>query len=72
MIFTKNPIRRIPVMDSEGQLLGQISRRDVLVAIESIRDNPRFFGSKEKEFYPPSSEDSRGVDSAMKTARGKK
>jgi CBS domain-containing protein len=72
MIFAKNQIRRIPVMDSEGQLLGQISRRDVLVAIESIRDNPRFFGSKEEETYPPSSEDSRGVDSAMRTARGKK
>lgn len=72
MIFTKNPIRRIPVMDGNGQLLGQISRRDVLVAIESIRDNPRLFGTIEEESYPPSSEDSRGVDSAMRTARGKR
>ena len=72
MIFTKNPIRRIPVMDGKGQLLGQISRRDVLVAIESIRDNPRLFGAREEESYPPSSEDGRGVDSAMRTARGKK
>lgn len=71
-VFMKNPIRRVPVMDAEGHLLGQISRRDVLVAIETMRDNPRLFGSKEEEFYPPSAEDSPGVDSAMRRARGKK
>ncbi len=70
-MFTKNPIRRIPVMDETGQLLGQISRRDVLVAIESIRDNPRLFGAAEKKITPPSSEDGIGVDSAIKFARGK-
>ena len=70
--FIENPIRRLPVMDANGQLLGLISRRDVLVAIESIHDNPRFYGARQEEYYPPSSEDARGVTSAMRDARGKK
>jgi CBS domain-containing protein len=70
-LFTKNPIRRIPVMDKGGQLLGLISRRDVLVAIESIRGNTRLYGAKEETSLPPSSEDGIGVDSAIKYARGK-
>lgn len=70
--FIRNPIRRLPVMDGKGQLLGQISRRDVLVAIESMHDNPRFYGAKEEEYYPPSSEDARGVDSAIRDARGRR
>jgi CBS domain-containing protein len=70
--FMKNPIRRIPVMDDTGQLLGQISRKDVLVSIESMREDSRLFGRKEKEYHPPSAEDARGVDSAMRDARNRK
>lgn len=70
--FMKNPIRRIPVMDEKGQLLGQISRRDVLVGIQSMRDDSRLFGSKEKVHAPPSADDARGVDSAMRDARHRK
>jgi CBS domain-containing protein len=70
-MFTKNPIRRIPVMDEKGRLLGLVSRRDVLVAIESIHDNPRLYGAKEETTTPPSSEDGIGVDSAIKFARSK-
>ncbi len=29
-IFLKNPFRRLPIVDDEGRLLGQISRRDIL------------------------------------------
>jgi CBS domain-containing protein len=71
-IFLKNPIRRIPVMDRKGQLLGQISRRDMLVVIESLRDDTRLFGNKEVESRPPSADDARGVDSAMRDARNRK
>jgi CBS domain-containing protein len=70
-MFMKNPIRRFPVMDEKGQLLGQISRRDVLVAIESMRDDTRLFGAAEEEFHPPSADDARGVSSAMRDAHGK-
>jgi CBS domain-containing protein len=70
--FMKNPVRRIPVMDEKGQLLGQISRRDVLVNIETMRDDSRLFGAKETQDYPPSADDARGVDSAMRDARTRK
>jgi hypothetical protein len=59
-------------MDKTGQLLGQISRRDILVRIESMREDSRLFGAKEKDYRPPSAEDARGVDSAMRDARTKK
>ncbi len=35
--FLAKPIRRLPVVDKNGHLVGQISRRDVLEAIESIQ-----------------------------------
>ena len=35
--FIDNPYKRYPVVDAEGQLVGQISRADVLRAIEKIR-----------------------------------
>ena len=34
-----------------------------------MRDNPRLYGTKEEEYYPPSAEDARGVTSAMRDAR---
>ena len=36
-IFTTRPFRRLPVVDKEGRLVGQISRRDVLRAIQIMR-----------------------------------
>lgn len=70
--FLAKPIRRLPVVDKNGHLVGQISRRDVLEAIESIRDNTYLYGQKDEEIRPPSSDESRGVDSAMKSARARK
>ncbi len=70
--FLAKPNRRLPVMDEGGQLVGQISRRDVLKAIESMRENRYLYGTKEEESYPPSADDARGVDSAMKSARARK
>lgn len=38
-LFTKHPFRRLPVVD-DGQLIGQISRRDVLEAIYKLCAEP--------------------------------
>jgi CBS domain containing-hemolysin-like protein len=64
--FLNNSYRRIPVKDEEGHIIGQISRRDLLLAFESMRDNPRLYGAKEERHEL---EDSPGVDTAMKMAR---
>ncbi len=37
MYFRDKPVRRFPVVDPGGQLVGQVSRRDVLKGIEEIR-----------------------------------
>jgi CBS-domain-containing membrane protein len=37
-IFLTRPIRRIPVVDEQGKLLGQISRRDLLAAASRVFD----------------------------------
>jgi predicted transcriptional regulator len=37
LYFRDKPVRRFPVADSEGQLLGQVSRRDVLRGIDEMR-----------------------------------
>jgi len=37
--FLQNHFRRLPVVDRNGRLLGQVSRRDVLAVIESMRDD---------------------------------
>jgi CBS-domain-containing membrane protein len=66
-LFLRSPFRRVPVMDESGRLAGQISRRDVLSAIDSIRDNSYLFGSAE---FKVAVEDAvGGVDSAMRRAR---
>ena len=65
--FISRPYRRLPVVDEAGRVIGQVSRRDALVAIESMRDNSFLYGTKDRR--PP---DGPGVDSAMRIARGKK
>ena len=39
-LFLTRSYRKLPVVDRDGRLIGQVSRRDILVAIESARDNP--------------------------------
>jgi CBS-domain-containing membrane protein len=63
--FMDNCYRRIPVTDENGRVIGQVSRRDVLLAFESMRDNPRLYGTKDKRLDL----EEGGVDSAMKRAR---
>ena len=66
-LFLRSPFRRLPVIDEDGHLVGQISRRDVLSAIDSIRDNSYLWGSAELKVAV---EDAMGgVDSAMRRAR---
>jgi CBS domain-containing protein len=65
-LFLTRTYRRLPVVDETGRIVGQVSRRDVLVAIESIRDNSYLYGSR--EHYPV---EQPGVASAMWVARGR-
>lgn len=40
--FLNNAVRRLPVVDATGRLLGQISRRDLLRALDSVmRSSPQ-------------------------------
>lgn len=40
-LFTTRPIRRLPVIDDDGKVVGQISRRDLLsVAVDVWNDAP--------------------------------
>ena len=64
--FLGKAYRKLPVVDDQGRVIGQLSRRDALRAIESIRDNSYLYGSKER--HPP---EGGGVDSAMRIARGR-
>ena len=66
--FLDRPYRRLPVVDDDGELVGQISRRDALRAIESIRENSFLYGSKEQSLKDD--DGMSGVDSAMRVARG--
>ena len=66
-VFLTKPFRKLPVVDDQGRVIGQVSRRDTLEAFESSRDNPRLYGTKDER--PP---DAAGVDSAMKIARGRR
>ncbi len=65
-IFLGKPYRRLPVLDANGKLLGQISRRDVLRAIDNMRENPYLYGSKDQHL---DLEEGGGVHSAMRRAR---
>ncbi|HJN44976.1 MAG: hypothetical protein CL477_07340 [Acidobacteria bacterium] len=66
-IFLTRSFRKLPVVDGDGRVVGQVSRRDMLVAIESSRDNPRLYGVKDQR---PT--DDAGVDSAMRSARSQR
>ncbi len=40
-VFLTRSYRKLPVVDRDGRVIGQVSRRDILVAIESARDSLR-------------------------------
>jgi CBS domain-containing protein len=65
--FLASPYRRLPVVDAEGRLLGQVSRRDALAAVDAIRDNSYLYGSRDQ--HPPDEDDAGGVATAMRRAR---
>ena len=64
--FLDRPFRKLPVVDSDGRVMGQVSRRDILRAIDSAKDNPFLYGTKEQR-----PQETGGVHSAMERARGK-
>ena len=64
--FLGRPYRRFPVVDDDGRVLGQISRRDILRAILEMRDNTYLYGSEDRGV---DLEETFGVDSAMRLAR---
>jgi len=66
-IFLTRSFRKLPVVDDDGRVVGQVSRRDVLTAIESNRDNSRLYGEADR-----TAPDGSGVDSAMRVARDRK
>jgi CBS-domain-containing membrane protein len=66
--FMDNCYRRIPVKDEAGRIVGQVSRRDILLAFESMRDNPRLYGTEDKRL---DLDERPGVDRAMRRARSK-
>jgi predicted transcriptional regulator len=65
-LFLSRPFRKLPVVDSDGRVLGQVSRRDILRAIDSANDNPFLYGTKDQ-----SPGETGGVHSAMQRALGK-
>ena len=60
-MFLTRSCRNLPVADREGRVIGQVGRRDMLVAIESACDNPRLYGVKVQRRT-----DDAGVDSAVR------
>ena len=68
-IFLTRSFRKLPVVDAGGRVIGQVSRRDMLVAIEAGRDTPRLYGVEDRR---PAEQADAGVDSAMRTARGRR
>ncbi len=65
-LFLNRPYRKLPVVDAEGHVLGQVSRRDILRAIESAKDNPFLYGAKDNAPHEVG-----GVHSAIQRALGK-
>jgi CBS domain-containing protein len=65
--FLQRHFRRLPVV-VDGRLVGQVSRRDALAAVEALREDSYLYG-RPSQAVP--SGDNDGVDSAMRRARGK-
>ena len=65
-LFLNRPFRKLPVVDSDGRVVGQVSRRDIIRAIDSAKDNSYLYGTKDQ-----SPGETGGVHSAMQRARGK-
>ena len=65
-VFLERPFRKLPVVDSEGRVVGQVSRRDILRVIDSEKENPFLYGAKDRRLR-----ETGGVHSAMERARGK-
>jgi CBS domain-containing protein len=66
-LFLSHPFRKLPVVDSDGRVVGQVSRRDILRAIDSAKDNPFLYGTKDQSL-----QQTGGVHSAMQRALGKR
>lgn len=66
-LFLRSHYRRLPVVE-EGRLVGIVSRRDALKAVETMHDDSYLYGQKSAALPPD--EGSPGVDSAMRRARG--
>ena len=71
-LFLNTPFRRLPVLDSNRRLVGQVARADAMRAIESIHDNSYLYGSPAVEPISTSFDDGMGVDSAMRIARAQR
>ena len=65
-IFMERSFRKLPVLDPQGRVLGQVSRRDILRTIDSARDNALLYGTKDHRLR-----ETGGVHSAMERARGR-
>jgi len=66
-LFLNRPYRKLPVVDEAGRVIGQVSRRDALVALDSLAKSQN--AAQVPDPYLP---DLPGVDSAMKIARGQR
>jgi CBS-domain-containing membrane protein len=64
-LFLTRPYRKLPVVDDAGKVVGQVSRRDTLVALESFSARAR---TNTAEVHPPEPA-AVGVDSAIRFAR---
>ena len=65
-MFLTRSYRKFPVVGEAGAVVGQVSRRDTLIALESVKDNPRLYGIGDAQ------PQGTGVDSAMRSARARK
>ena len=67
-LFLNRHFRRLPVIEEDGRLVGQISRRDVLWTIESMRES--YLYPKQEHELDTENDGLGGVSSAMAHARG--